>query len=408
MVRSWLIVWVICTTFSLWGERVKLGIDRFFEEGLERPLVGKRLGLIAHDAGINGEYRTTLDLFLAREELTVTAVFAPEHGYHGVAYASESVPHQQIRGIPLFSLHGQTRRPTAKMLEQVDVLLFDIQDVGSRSYTYISTLFYCMEEAAKNGIPLFVLDRPNPLGGEVVDGLLLEPKFRSFVGYVDVPYCHGMTIGELARFFNEEYQIGCALTVVPMEGWRRSMQFEETGLAWMPTSPHIPEATTPLYYPVTGILGELGLVNTGVGYTLPFKLIGAPWIDAELLAAELNAQRLPGVLFQPFYFKPFFGAYKNTPCNGVHVCLTDPHRYLPVTTQYTLLGVLKNLYPSEMKKALADASASRREMFNKVNGTDAVWRALVGEKPFMWGLREQCQQDRQAFLLRRKKYLLYS
>jgi len=184
-------------------------------------------------------------------------------------------------------------------------LLFDVQDIGTRSYTFISTLFYCMEEAAKASIPFIVLDRPNPMGGIVVDGPLLDEEWRSFLGYIKVPYCHGMTIAELALFFNEEYKVGCKLTVIPMRGWKRTMVFTQTGLPWMPTSPQIPEADTPFFYPATGLIGHCSIVNIGIGYTLPFKLVGAPWVEAEKFADALNQQKLPGVYFSLFITVPF-------------------------------------------------------------------------------------------------------
>ena len=211
------------------------------------------------------------------------------------------------------------------MLKDVDILIYDIQDIGSRSYTYITTLFYVMEEAAKAQIPLIVLDRPNPINGLLVEGPMLNERWRSFIGYVNVPYCHGMTVGELALFFNAEYQIGCKLEVIQMQGWKRWMHFEDTGLAWVPTSPHIPEADTPLFYASTGIIGELGIVSIGIGYSLPFKVVGAPWIRAQEFATAMNAQRLPGVHFMPYHFKPFYGLYKEKQCQGVLIRITDPH-----------------------------------------------------------------------------------
>jgi len=262
-----------------------------------------------------------------------------------------------------------------------------------------------MEEAAKRSIPVIVLDRPNPINGLTIDGPMMEEKWRSFVGYINVPYCHGMTIGELAYFFNAEYKVGCKLTVIPMKGWKRSMSFADTGLTWMPTSPHIPEAETAFYYPTTGLLGELQMVSTGIGYTLPFKVIGAPWIDASLFAAKLNEQKYPGVYFLPFHYRPFFGRFELQNCQGVLIVVTDPKIYLPVTTQYLLIGILKSLYPQQFAKALKD-SASRQEMFNKVNGTAEVYRIIKEEKYAAWQLRELHQSERIAFRLKRQKYLI--
>jgi uncharacterized protein YbbC (DUF1343 family) len=291
------------------------------------------------------------------------------------------------------------------MLKGIDVIIFDIQDIGSRSYTYISTLFYVMEEAAKKKIPVIVTDRPNPLGGKMVDGLLLDPKWRSFVGYINVPYCHGMTIGELALFFNQEYQVNCSLTVIPMKGWKRSMTFSDTGLHWIPTSPHIPEPDTPFFYPTTGILSELQFVNTGIGYTLPFKVVGAPWIKSGEFAGKLNALNFPGVFFQPFHYCPFFGSLKNKNCEGVKIIITDSSVYLPVTTQYLIIGMLKSLYPKQFKEGLKDMK-NRREMFTKVNGSEEVYRIITEEQYAIYELKALCQRDREIFLPIRKRYLL--
>lgn len=384
--------------------KVSVGVDVLFEQGYDQKLFkGKRVGLITNHTAINGVFQSTLDVFYKKTRLT--AIFAPEHGITGLAYASESVTDQNYNGIPIYSLHGNTRRPTTQMFKNVEVLVYDIQDIGSRSYTFCSTLFYCMEEAAKHHIPVVVLDRPNPINGIVVDGPMLDQKWRSFVGYINVPYCHGMTIGELAHFFNEEYHIQCQLTVVPMSGWKRWMSFKDTGLFWIPTSPQIPEDDTPYYYPVTGLLGELSLVNIGVGYTLPFKIAGAPWIDAKNFSTKLNQLQLPGVVFQPFHFRPFFGKFIGEDCQGVRIIVTDQKRFLPLTTQTSILGMLKSLYPTQFKKALAD-SASRKEMFIKVCGTDAIYQLLAKDEYIIWKMREICQKDLTNFLSIRKKYLL--
>jgi uncharacterized protein YbbC (DUF1343 family) len=234
---------------------------------------------------------------------------------------------------------------------------------------------------------------------------MLEETWRSFVGYAPVPYCHGMTLGELAVFFQKEQQIPCDLTVVPMRGWKRSMAFQDTGLTWIPTSPNIPESTTPLYYPVTGILGELQIVNIGIGYTLPFRVVAAPWIDGEHFATALNAQKLPGVQFFSFSLIPFFGSFTQKPCEGVLVQVTDPLRYRPITTQYTLLGLLKSLYPKPFADGLKEMQG-RKKMFCMVNGTERVYTLLEQEGFVTWKLRTIDQEAREAFMQVRKRYLL--
>jgi uncharacterized protein YbbC (DUF1343 family) len=264
-----------------------------------------------------------------------------------------------------------------------------------------------MEECAKRGIDVIVLDRPNPINGVVIDGPMLEEGIRSFVGYINVPYCHGMTIGELAQFFNGEYQIGCSLTVVPMKGWRREMTYADTGLAWIPTSPQIPEEDSPLFYPMTGLLGELKLVDIGVYYTLPFKIVGAPWINADRFANALNAQHLPGVVFVPFQYKPFLGHYRNELCQGVKIIVTDPAKIRPVAVDYLLMGILKTLYPQIVEKRLQQLTVAQKKAFSQVNGSAQILNALLQEKYVVWKLIDFHRKERERFAQQRKKYLLY-
>jgi uncharacterized protein YbbC (DUF1343 family) len=388
---------------------IQLGVDSLFSPENASLLKNKRIGIITNHTAVNGELISTINLFKSNASTygyTIKAFFAPEHGLTGVSHASENIMDSKDRdGFPIYSLHGTTRRPTAAMLKEIDLLIYDIQDIGSRSYTYISTLFYAMEEAAKKSIAVIVLDRPNPINGLTIDGPMLEDEWRSFVGYINVPYCHGMTIGELAQFFNGEYKVGCKLTVIPMKGWKRSMSFADTGLTWIPTSPHIPEAETVFYYPMTGLLGELQMVSTGVGYTLPFKVIGAPWINPIVFANKLNEQKFPGVTFLPFHFRPFFGRFEQQDCQGVLIVVTDPKKYLPVSTQYLLIGILKSLYPQQFSQALKE-STSRQQMFNKVNGTAEVYRIIHEEKYPAWRLRQIHLAERQAFIDKRKVYLI--
>lgn len=387
--------------------KVTVGIDVLLEEANLTKLKGKKIGLITNQTAINKDMRSTFELLNQKaKQYKIVAIFAPEHGLYGSEYAEEKGKKGQfLDGIPVYSLYGETKRPTSEMLHGIDLLIYDIQDIGSRSYTYISTLFYVMEEAAKKGIKVMVLDRPNPINGLTVDGPLLDDKLRSIVGYINVPYCHGLTVGELASYFNDENVVGCSLEVIPMKGWNRSMNFKDTGLPWIPTSPHIPEADTPLYYPITGILGELGIVSIGVGYTLPFKLIGAPWIDAITLTDNLNQQKLPGVHFSPFFFKPFYGKFNNENCQGTLITVTDPLKYKPLTIQYAIIASLKQLYPEKFKEGLK-MSLSRQKMFNQVLGTDKIWPLLSQRKPIQWTMRSIDEKERKRFLEKRKAYFI--
>jgi uncharacterized protein YbbC (DUF1343 family) len=391
------------------GSKIVLGVDRLFGKEYEALLRGKRIGLVTNHTAVNGDLASTISLFKGHAQsggYTLKALFAPEHGLSGNQYASEHVLNSKDPdGIPIHSLHGDTRRPTADMLKNIDLIVYDIQDIGSRSYTYISTLFYVMEEASKTGISVIVLDRPNPINGIVVDGTLLEEKWRSMVGYINVPYCHGMTVGELALYFKGENKIKCPLIVIPMKGWKRGMSFQDTGLTWIPTSPHIPEASTAFYYPITGLLGELLPVNIGIGYTLPFKVVGAPFIDGPLLAKTLNLQKFPGVSFYPFFYRPFFGRYAEEDCQGVLILVTNPKIYQPVAIQYLLMGTLKNLYPECLKHALG-LNKEKLTMFHKLNGTAEVYRLFKEYKFVIWKLRGLHSKERSKFLEKRKLYLL--
>lgn len=393
---------MFCDCFS----SVSLGLEVFFSEKRYVNLEGKKVGLVMNHTSLNRSMESTLSLFLTRApQVEIVAIFSPEHGLKGKGYAAEKIEHSKVGEIPVYSLHGETRRPKPEMLEGIDILIYDIQCTGVRSYTYPTTLFYCMEEAAKRGIEVVVFDRPNPINGLIVDGPMLEERWRSFIGYINVPYCHGMTIGELALFFNQEYKIGCNLSVVPMKGWHRAMSYRDTGLSWIPPSPNIPEADTPLYCPATGILGELQLVSIGIGFTLPFKIVGAPWIRAIEFAEKLNGQNLGGVHFQPFYFRPFWGIYKGVDCEGVLIQITDMKKYRPLATQYLLLGMLKSLYPAEVNKKL-ETVASSKDLFCKANGTEMIYEILLKEKYPAWKLIQFHKTERESFLEKRKQYLL--
>lgn len=385
---------------------VDLGIDVFVKDGYCKGLQKKRVGLVSNHTGVNKAMIPTIEV-LQKEGIRVVALFSPEHGWSGTTYAGENTDDGRAGKLKVYSLHGKTRRPTEEMLNGIDVLIYDIQDIGVRSYTYATTLFYVMEEATKRKIPVIIFDRPNPINGLIVDGGMLEPAWRSFIGYVNVPYCHGMTIGELATFFDGEYKIGCNLKIIPMKGWKRTMSFKETGLTWIPTSPHIPEADTPLFYASTGILGELELVNIGVGYTLPFKVVGAPWIDAEAFAEKLNSQKLPGVHFFPFHYRPFYGSLKGEDCHGVLIRVTDMLWYQPLSVQYLLMGILKSLYPQETRGYLEKVNGNKKRLFCLANGNDEIYRLMLNERYAAWKMIAYQKSEREQFKETRKKYLLY-
>jgi len=367
---------------------VKTGIDRLIENSF-RELDGKRVGLITNPTGVTRDLRSTIDVLHRASNVHLVALFGPEHGVRGDVFAGEKIEDavDPATGVPVYSLYGRTLKPTPQMLKGVDVLVYDIQDIGSRSYTYISTMGAAMEAAAEAGIEFMVLDRPNPLTGLRVEGRPLDPRFASFVGKYPIPYVYGMTCGELARMINGEGWLAggvkCRLTVIAMEGWTRDMGFEDTGLPWVPTSPHIPTAETALFYAATGIMGELQVISEGVGYTLPFQLAGAPFIhNAAAFAEALNGRKLPGVRFRPVYFRPFYiDRIKGKVCGGVQIYL--------------------KLYPEEEL-----FGRGRDAMFDKVCGTDRIRRMFqAGER--IDRILAYWNDGRDAFLKKRSKYLIY-
>lgn len=399
-----LAIWGFC--LSVTGLELKLGVDCLFEMSNIVKLRGKKLGLITNQTGVNRNLSSTIELFL-NHDTQLIALFAPEHGLYGLEQAGVKIEQQSVHGLPVYSLYGATRRATSSMLQGIDLLIFDIQDIGCRSYTYLTTLCYILEEAAKHKISVMVLDRPNPMGGLIVDGPMLEDKWRSYIGYINVPYCHGMTIGELACYFNQEYRIGCDLEVVRMKGWQRSMSFKDTKLCWIPTSPNIPEAETPLFYASTGILGELGIANIGIGSALPFKVVGAPWINAKQLAKKLNEQKLPGIIFHPCYYRPLTGLYQSENCQGVLLFILDHKIYKPLSVQYMIIGLLKSLYREQFTNRLKQLGTERKKSFCKANGNEYMLEILNNEEYVAWKLIGYQFEDRQKFLTKRSAYLLY-
>ena len=391
------------------AQSVKTGLQVLVEDNFT-PLRGKRVGLITNPTGVNAELKSTVDILFEAKEVNLVALYGPEHGVRGDYSAGDHVSSAKDdkTGLPVHSLYGKTRKPTADMLKDIDVLVYDIQDIGSRSYTYISTMGLAMEAAAENGKKFIVLDRPNPLGGEKMKGTLAKPGFISFVSQFPIPYVHGLTCGELATFLNEEKLlkngVQCNLKVVSMKGWRRDMIFEETGVPWVPSSPHIPHPHSPYYYPVSGILGELYVYSIGVGYTLPFQLFAAPWIDADALTKNLNELNLPGVIFRPIHFKPYYSVSKGELVHGVQVHLTDPKTAPLSLIQFYFLQEAHKLSPDKNVFELCDPS--RFSMFDKVCGTDEI-RLRFSERFEVSSIIDLWEKDIEPFRTKVKKYFLY-
>ncbi len=370
------------------------------------PLRGKRVGLITNPTGVDSHLRTTIDILAHAGGVKLVALYGPEHGVRGDAGAGASVGNARDAetGLPVYSLYGKTRKPTPEMLRGVDALVFDIQDIGARSYTYISTLGLCMEAAADARIPIFVLDRPNPLNGERIEGNIPTSAYFSFVGRYPIPYAHGLTVGELAQMMNGEGWLGgrhCDLTVIPMQNWMRTMGWDETGLPWVPSSPHIPHAATALYYVSTGIVGNQPVLSTGIGYTLPFEMAGYPGLSPEKMARELNGRRLPGVTFRPASWVPFYAGHKDETCGGVQIYFPDPAKAQLTRLNFEIMDAAKKLRPE-----LNFFPAGRERSFDLVCGTDAVRKMMQAGKPAaeIWSV---WNEGSKKFRQQRKPYLLY-
>jgi len=381
-----------------------LGIDVLQQESFQ-ILKGKRIGLVTHPAGVNNKAIPTVSILSSAPGVKLVALYGPEHGVYGDELAGKKVDNatDPKTGLPVYSLYGKTRKPSPEMLAGIDALVVDLQDIGSRSYTYISTLALAMEACAEQGKEVIVLDRPNPLGGLRVEGPMLNPKFVSFVSQIPVSYVHGMTMGEIAKFINAEQLKGrCKLTVIEMKDWNRNQRGLDTGLLWIPTSPHIPKAETCFYYAATGILGEIGTINNGVGYTLPFELAGEEWINHEVLAKAMNA-KFNSIYFRPVTYRPFYGDQKGKICRGVQIMIKDytnaPLTELPIH----IFAQIQKLHPD---KDLFKAGSDKIEMFDKVNGSDWTRQMLIKRRSAD-EITAQWRKDAQAFQEIRKKYLIY-
>ncbi len=378
--------------------QVKMGIDN-----IDKHLSlfsGKRVGLITNSTGINSQYQSTVDVLYSK--INLVALFAPEHGIRGNVPAGAKVntyPDKKT-GLPVYSLYGKTKKPTADMLANIDMLVFDIQDVGARPYTYIYTMAYAMESCREMGKQFVVLDRPNPVGGVEVEGGVIKKGYESFIGLYPIPSRHGLTIGELAKLFNTEYGIDCDLTVIEMSGWRRDMLFIETGLPWIMTSPNIPTPDTALVYSGIGLFGGTN-ISDGVGTTRPFDFVGAPWIDADDLAGRVNKANLPGVVFRPAYFTPRFGDLAGENCGGVQLHVTDRKTFRPLKTGLTLLYVIKEIDEERFK---FKTNAQKHYMIDWITGDNALssGKYSLAELLTIW------EDEAKQFKAIAKKYYIYN
>lgn len=377
------------------------GIEVLLAEPLTL-LRGKRIGLITNSTGVDRELRSSIDLLAKHPDLQLVALFGPEHGVRGNAQAGEKVGASvdAATGLPVFSLYGEHREPSAEMLKGIDVLLFDIQDVGARFYTYPYTLAGAMRAARRAGIPVVVLDRPNPIGGVLIEGPVLEPEYASFVGQFPIPVRHGMTLGELARLFNQEFGIGAELHVVPIKGWRRNDAEPGHALPWVPPSPNMPTPDTALVYPGTALF-EGTNVSEGRGTTRPFEIIGAPFIDAETLATHMNSLGLLGVRFRPAWFTTTFSKHAGTLSGGVQIHVTDREAYRPFRTGLALLKAIHDLYPQAFR-----FEPGTPPFFDKLAGNGWI-RQGIEQGESVDAMEARWAHELRSFDEVRRRYLLY-
>lgn len=393
---------------------VRPGIEVLRDRGFD-VLKGKKVGLVTNPSGVDSRLKSTIDILHEAPEVDLVALFGPEHGVRGDVYAGGKVEDakDEATGLPVHSLYGSTRKPSPEMLEGIEVMVYDIQDVGVRSYTFISTLGLVMEACGERGIEVVVLDRPNPLGGNKIEGCVVEDGFYSFVSQYRIPYVYGLTVGELAMLVNEEglnkgqkgnqEHVKCRLTVVPMEGWSRDMVYEDTGLPWVLPSPNIPFKDTPMYYTSAGICGELyGYLNIGIGYTLPFQVFGATWLDPDRLKEKLDSYGLPGISFRTIWFKPFSGSQKGQLVKGLQYFFTDYEKARMTETQFHVMQAVTELYPD--KKAFEVISGYG--LFDKVCGTDYV-RVEFSKRYKVSDIIDYWRKDEDSFRALSQRYHIY-
>lgn len=412
-IRSLFISLAVLFSASAFAQ-VKPGIEVLAERGFD-VLKGKKVGLVTNPSGVDRNLRSTIDILFEAPQVKLVALYGPEHGVRGDVYAGGKVTDYKdpTTGLPVYSIYGKYRKPSPAMLKGIDVMVYDIQDVGSRSYTFISTMGLVMRACAEQGIEVVILDRPNPLGGNKVEGCYTEPGFHSFVSEFKIPYIYGLTPGELAILLNEEglncgekgdeKPLSCKLTVIPMEGWHRDMRYTDTKLPWILPSPQIPSPDAAIGYPSAGIAGEFqNYLNIGVGYTLPFQVFAAEWIDADKLKARLDSYNLTGVAFRTIHYKPFFGNLSGKDLNGVQYFYTDYEAANVTLVQFYVMQAVGELYPDHNPFL----EEGRLRMFDIVCGTDFV-RKEFGKRLRVEDIESYWMKDVEDFKALSKKYYLY-
>jgi uncharacterized protein YbbC (DUF1343 family) len=387
---------------------MKIGLEVLLESRLNL-LDGLRVGLIVNPASINSRFEHAADLFYQEGRINLASLFGPQHGIRGETQ-DDMIEWQTFRdkrtGLPAYSLYGETRKPSAEMLSDVDALAFDVQDVGTRVYTFIYTMALAMEAARECGKKFVVLDRPNPINGIQIEGNIHETEFRSFVGMFPLPMRHAMTVAELALMFNSEFEIGCELEVVQMQGWRRAMWYEETRLPWVMPSPNIPAVETAVVYPGC-VMIEGTTVSEGRGTTRPFEMIGAPYIEPHELIERLKKEQLPGVIFRPLHFEPTFHKFKGELCGGIQIHVTDRREFKPVITGIAITKAIRHLYPDDFSWKQPPYEYERVKLpFDVINGSASLRGQIEADMP-LDEIEESWRESLDDFSERRKSYLLY-
>jgi uncharacterized protein YbbC (DUF1343 family) len=386
---------------------VRLGIDRL-ADNLPKVLSGKRVGLITNHTGRDRAGTPTIDLLAARKDMKLVVLFGPEHGIRGVASGRVSDDKDEKTGLPVYSLFGETDKPTDAMLANVDALVFDIQDVGVRQYTYLSTMGLAMQAAAQKRIPIVILDRPNPIGGMIVEGNIREPGMESFVGLYPIASRHGLTAGELAQLYNKEFGIGADLHVVPLEGWKRGLWVDQTDLPWIKPSPNLPTFAGIMSYPGT-VFFEGTNLSEGRGSDNPFEQTGAPWLRSEEVANAMNARHLPGVQFVAVDYGVAPGArkYGGQTIHGVRQVVTDRETYRPIATTLRLIDTIHRLQPNDFqwRHSTASPNAPETYYFDTLTGSKRTRAAI--ENGTLETMLAEWDRDAQRFREMRKPYLLY-
>lgn len=381
---------------------MKVGLDIFVENGY-KSFIGKRIGLVTNMTGVNSELISSIDLFYEHPNIHLTALFAPEHGIRGDAKEGEKVAStiDPYTNVPVYSLYGKSRKPTKEMLDSVDVIIFDLQDIGSRYYTFIYTMAYVMEACMENEKHFVVLDRPNPISGNSVEGNLVEDDVRSFVGLLPIPNRHGMTVGELAQLFKYEFDYNCELTVVPMQGWSRHMYYDETHLFWVPPTPNTTNIDMNILYTGTCLVEGTNL-SEGRGTTKPFEWIGAPYIDGQKLAKAFNQRNITGVLARPTSFIPTYQKHEGKVCGGIQLHVVDRYQLDSLEVGLYMLEVIADMYPKSFQFL---KNENDRYFFDLLAGTKRLKRYIIEGRSS--DFLKECKDHLRSFNTLKEPYLLY-